>query len=134
MGRRPSGAGLVAGLDGGTDEKHRLTVILRTLTGELTIDGACAALGVSASRFHDLRQAALAGALAALAPRPAGRPAAAVAPPDPAHVAALEAENRDLALEVEAARVREMLAIAAPGTVLWGPPLSKKKTRGPHAK
>jgi len=73
MGRRPSGAGLVAGLDGGTDEKHRLTVILRTLTGELTIDGACAALGVSASRFHDLRQAALAGALAALAPRPAGR-------------------------------------------------------------
>lgn len=137
MGRRPSGAGLVAGLPGAADEKHRLTVILRTLTGELTIAGACDALGVSASRFHELRQAALGAAVGALAPRAPGRPAAGAAPPDPVHVAALEAEVQELRLEVEAAQVRQMLAIAAPGTVAWGPtpvPSKKKTPGGPHAR
>jgi hypothetical protein len=132
MGRRPSGAGLVDGLAGTAEEKQRLTVILRTLTGDLTIAAACDALGVSPSRFHELRQAALTGALGALAPRAPGRPATGPPPPDPVHVAALEAEVQELRLEVEAAKVREMLAIAAPGTVVWGPPpaASKKKTTG----
>ena len=78
-----------------------------------------------------------AGRAGAPPPRAPARPAAGAAPPDPVHVAALEAEVQELRLEVEAAQVRQMLAIAAPGTVAWGPtpvPSKKKTTGGPHAR
>ena len=54
--------------------KHRLEVILETLTGEVTIADACEELGIGESRFHELRKTALEGALETMRPGYAGRP------------------------------------------------------------
>lgn len=56
-GRPPAGADLVDGLASGSPEaRRRLKAILRTLSGELTIDAACAETGLSRSRFCEIRR------------------------------------------------------------------------------
>ena len=73
-GRKPAGAKLVDGLEGSDVAKERLRAILRTLSGEATIEEACSELNLSRSRFCDLRQSVLAEMVGELEPRPAGRP------------------------------------------------------------
>jgi transposase-like protein len=90
-----------------------LRVILETMTGDRSVADACTELGVSESRFHQMRREALEGALAGLQARPAGRSAA--EPPDmSSKVAELEAENRDLRIDLQASRVRTEIALAMP--------------------
>ena len=67
--------------------------------------------GVGESQFHRLRQMALQAALEALVPRPPGRPARA---PEAPGVVELERQQRELRLEVEAAQVREEIALVLP--------------------
>ena len=74
-GRPPRGSAHVDSLDGPDELKQRLRVLLDTLSGTCTIDEACCKLGVSAARLHEMRHQALAGALEALTPGRAGRPA-----------------------------------------------------------
>lgn len=54
--------------------KHRLEVILETLTGNVTIAEACEQLGIGESRFHELRKTALEDALETMRPGYVGRP------------------------------------------------------------
>ena len=110
-GRRPAGPDYVAKLRGPEEAKRRLEVVLRTLAGECRVAEACQALGVSESRFHELRHEALQAALDGLAPRPPGRRPAPAADP---RVADLEREARRLRLETEAARMREEIALVLP--------------------
>lgn len=127
-GRPPLGAGHVERLEGAPLSKQRLGIILRTLSGELTVDDACAEMGVSPAQFHRLRERALEGALAALAPGTAGRPAAAPAPPS--RVAELEAEVRDLKIDLRASQLREEIAVLMPHLLRPAPSAaSKKKSR-----
>ncbi len=58
-GRKPAGPKLVEGLSGSDFAKKRLEQILRTVSGEATIEEACTELGISRTRFYDLRQALL---------------------------------------------------------------------------
>ena len=113
-GRKPLGAEHVTQLAGSETACERLRLIVRALAGELSVPDACAALGIGESRFHQLRQEALQAALAALEPRPAGRPSR---PPEPgaARIAELERELRDLRCELQACRIREDLADVLPG-------------------
>ncbi len=122
MGRRGRpglGAGHVERLDGDEQAKQRLQVILRALAGELTVEQACDELGVGAAQFHRLREQALSGALAALAPKPAGRPSR--PPPEPSRVDQLEAEVLDLKLDLRASQLREEIAIMMPHLLKPGP-------------
>jgi hypothetical protein len=48
--------------------------MLESLAGEITVEDACARLGLERSRFFELRGIALQAALDGLAPRPLGRP------------------------------------------------------------
>jgi Helix-turn-helix domain len=64
----------VAGLDGSDEAKERLKVVLEVVAGRCRVFEACQRLGVSEPRFHQLREEALQGAVAALEARPAGRP------------------------------------------------------------
>lgn len=112
-GRPPLKAGHVNGIDGSEEARTRLAFILRVLGSDLTVAEASAALGVSESHFHRLRERALAGATEALEPRPAGRPPAVEDPVD-ARVAELEEKLRELELELRAAQVREQLAMVLP--------------------
>jgi hypothetical protein len=56
------------------EEKERLKAILAHLSGECTVEEACERLGIGRSRFFELRERALQGALEGLLPGPAGRP------------------------------------------------------------
>jgi hypothetical protein len=110
-GRLPAGPEYVDKLQGPADAKRRLEVILRTLAGTCRVQEACAELGLSEARFHQLRQEALQAALDGLTPRPAGRPAA---PPAEPRGAELEQQEEALRLELLAAQTREEIALVLP--------------------
>jgi hypothetical protein len=114
----------VESLEGEESAKRRLKAVLETIAGELTVEEACARLGVSASRFAELREEALSGALRALEPRPAGRPP--TPPPDP-EVTRLSRENAELRHDLEAARIRAEMALVMPGLLR---PLAEGEKKG----
>jgi transposase-like protein len=115
-GRPPSRLAHVDRLHGPETRKHRLRVILQTLTDAGSVAAACRELGVSESRFHDLRRQALQGALDGLAPRPSGRPRKEVAV-EPERVQALEHQVQELEVDLEAQRIRAELALVMPHLV-----------------
>ena len=51
-GRKPLGAAHVERLEGSLLAKQRLTLILRTMRGELTVSEACRVLSICPSRDH----------------------------------------------------------------------------------
>jgi transposase-like protein len=110
-GRPPKGLSHVDSLEVDEEAKARLKAILATLGGELSVKEACAELGVSESRFHALRQSALQGLLAGLAPRPPGRPAKEREPPE---VTALRERVAWLEEELEISRLRTEVAMENP--------------------
>jgi hypothetical protein len=112
MSRPPEGVGHVDRLDGPEDLKWRLRVLLETILGSVSVAQACEELGVSESRLHELRRQALVGALGALMPKPAGRPA--TAETTTAREKDLEARIEELEVDLQAALVRTELALAMP--------------------
>ena len=104
-GRRPAGPEIVEQLHGSAQARQRLRVVLETLAGRLRLQEACQQLGIGPVRFHTLRQAVLEAALAALEPRPAGRP------PRDDHAAAPAGQVEDTAAALEASRLREEVAL-----------------------
>jgi transposase-like protein len=113
QGRPPEGPKLADRLEGPDESKKRLRVILETISGQRSIADAASEIGVGAARFHELRQEVLQAALAALEPKPAGRPPSEAPASDP-RVAELEAELKELTIEVKAAHVREQIALTMP--------------------
>lgn len=127
-GRPPSGAELVEGITRGSESaRRRLGAILRTLSGDWTIEQAGRELGIGRSRFQAMRSRFLEEATALLEPRP----------PGPRRHVPSEAEREedrvaDLELELRAARVREELAAVLPRVLkpkAAAPPPAKKKRR-----
>jgi hypothetical protein len=108
-GRKPTGSKLVQRLAGSQHAKTRLKIILETLAGKLTIPDACEELGIQETMFHRLRAEVLQTALDRLEPRPRGRPPRVVSPEDQ-RVVDLQAENRQLQIELRAAEIRRELA------------------------
>ena len=129
-GRPPKGVNHVDRLEGPEELKERLRVILETLNGTCSIPEACEKLGISESRLHDLRREALEGALGALLPRPAGRPAVEI-PEGADREAELKKRIRELEIDLEAALVRTELALAMPHLFEEG---SKKNESRPRKK
>jgi hypothetical protein len=74
MARPPKKTRLIDGLDGSAQAKERLEIILKSIAGEISALEAQQLLDVSESRFHQLREEALKGALAQLEPSRMGRP------------------------------------------------------------
>lgn len=77
-GRKPMGIEQVELLPGSTAAKLRLEVLLANVAGELTVEQACAAMGVHKTRFFELRKRWLQESVEALEPEPAGRPVGSV--------------------------------------------------------
>ncbi len=122
-GRRAPGPEFVQRLAGEAAAKQRLEVILRTLAGQLGIGQASALLGITPQRLHMLRQAALEAALAALAPRPVGRPRQ-QATPEREQINDLQRQLHQLQDELAASQLREQIAVLLPGR---GEPGEKKR-------
>ena len=127
-GRLPAGPEAVRELSGSDEARQRLEVILEVIAGRCRVQEACARLGLGATRFEELRTCALEGALAALEPRPAGRP---VQPVNPlaARVAELEEHVRQLEHELVLSRAREELAPLQAGTTAGAPKKTKSRKR-----
>ena len=119
--------GHVGHLSGSELAKLRLTMILKTMLGEITVAEACAELGVCESRFHALRHQWLQEALELLEPRRVGRPAKLET--DETHqIAQLEAALKGMQQDVEAAQVRQEIAEILPQLTTSAAPSEKKRT------
>jgi hypothetical protein len=110
--------------------KERLKEVLETMVSEGRVLEACARLGICEQRFHQLRQEAMEGALAALEPGVPGRPVQTTSP-EQDRIRALEEEVAALKVELRAAKAREEIALALPRVVkVAEEKQSEKKTRG----
>lgn len=112
-GRPPLGPRLARNVEASGLARKRLEVILETIAGERTIAQACAELGIQETQFHDLRTRALSSAASSLEMGQAGRPCIEVSP-EQIQVATMEAELKELRLELRAAQVREEIAAVMP--------------------
>ena len=111
-GRKPLGTKLVDRVDASTLAKQRLKVILDQVAGTLSVEQACVAIGVKESAFFELRASALQAAASGLEPGRAGRPTKTNDIDD--RVAALEDEMTMARIELQAARIREEIAVTMP--------------------
>jgi hypothetical protein len=139
-GRRPSGPEWAEQQDGSARARVRMRVILETLAGTMRKKDACAVLGIGPARFDAIRGAVIRAGIAALEPRPAGRPRRADRAPE---VARLEARIAELEAELHAANVRAELADQLPrrdrAVVKKAPPRSSRakeshRSRPGHSK
>lgn len=109
-GRKPLAAGHVEHLSGSELAKLRLSLILKTMLGQLTVAQACTELGVCESRFHALRNKWLQEAVELLEPRRMGRPAKNVESDERREIDQLEAALKEMQREAEVAEVRQAIA------------------------
>ena len=110
-GRPGSGARLLDHLAGSEYAKQRLRLMLGTLAGQITVEQACAQLNIGEAVFFKLRTRRLQEMLAGLEPRTVGRPAE-QAGPGQQRIEDLTAQIGQLEIQLQAARVREELALA----------------------
>ncbi len=113
MGRPNKGVGHVDGCEGSVMSKKRLRVILETIAGDLSVDVACAKLGLQRPRFAQLRAMALQGSVDVLEPGIPGRPRKHDVERDE-EVAKLKEQNERLQMELAAAKVKAELAHIVP--------------------
>jgi len=126
-GRKPSGPEYVERLEGSAKAKERARVVLETLAGELSVQGACERLGVGEAYFHRLRKRFLTGGVPALEDRPAGRRRRTVSAAEE-QIGKLEVELQKMRLELQAVQLREEIALTMPH-LLHQPARPEKKTR-----
>jgi transposase-like protein len=131
-GRPAKGPKLAETLDGSEPAKRKLRIILETVTGERTVEEACDALGIGAAAFHKLRSRTFQDAVQSLEPRPVGRPRK-EDPQEADEIEALKAEIWQLKFDLQAARIREEIAVTMPHLLKDKKPAeakgSKKKGR-----
>lgn len=121
MARPAMGTDLLNKLSGSEEAKTRLKVILETVAGRMTIEEASTELGISRSRFFELRDQVLQAAMSDLEPKPRGRP---VKPVDAEalqrRVQEIEAEGERMLTELRIANLREEIRLVFPQYVVDG--------------
>ena len=111
MARPNKGANHVDEIQGTKESKRRAKLILKTITGELSVREACEQLGIGPTQFANLRKQGLESLVDGLRPAPAGRRARARVVSErevelTQRNAELERENRLLKAHVEVAGLR----------------------------
>jgi len=128
MGRQPLGIDLVERMAGPPQAKERLMAVLESLTGVAPVGELAQICGVGRTRFYELRDRALCGALEALLDgRPGPRPRQSDARDE--ELRALQAENETLRVQLVAERVRTELASVMPHVLKETPPGGGPKAR-----
>lgn len=100
-------------MDASSLAKRRLKAILDQIGGKLSVEEACASMNVGESVFFDLRASVLQAALGSLEPGRAGRPSKQTSDVDD-RLATLEEEMQLAKIELQAARIREEIAVTMP--------------------
>lgn len=126
-GRKPLGPALVEHLEGSTNAKERLELILATIAGQVSVVDASERLGISEAMFYKVRTRVLQVCLEDLEPKPLGRP--------PVRLTEDQQQRQELAEQV-AALQRELAAqsvrvelLQALPHVVQPVPVGKKTTR-----
>jgi len=128
-GRPIKGIEHVEDLNASDDAKLKLKTVMATLTGEKSIEEACEELGVEKSAFFKMRDRALVGALHGLEPKQVGRPRKEKTT-DQERIEDLEEELQEMRIDLEAAYLREELAVAMPHVLISKEErLAKEKAR-----
>jgi len=112
-GRPAKGPGLVEELEGSEEAKTRMRVILETLAGEKSVQGACEELGLGKSMFHEIRSQVLQVGLKDLEAKPRGRPRQELTE-DQREIERLKAQVEELKMSLHVSHVREELALVMP--------------------
>jgi hypothetical protein len=111
-GRYPDGAAeLLEALDGTTEDKQRVQAILETVFGPARVVQTCEQLEIGETRFRQLRELALQGALDGIRARPSGRPSGHA---DAERIRELEQQLAETKLELQQALVRTEVALILP--------------------
>lgn len=113
MSRPPKGSELVEKYDGSGEAKARLKTVLATVAGEMTVADACQQLVVSETRFFQIRDEALKGALRDLEQGMPGRPRVETSE-EQKKILELEAQVKMLRYELEGARISAKIAVVMP--------------------
>jgi hypothetical protein len=113
MSRPPKGSELVEKYTGSDEAKARLKTVLATIAGDMTVAEAYGALGVSETRFYQIRDEAISGAIAELEPGMAGRPKIEESE-EQKRIRELEAQVKMLRCELEGARISAKIAVVMP--------------------
>jgi hypothetical protein len=132
-GRPPQGPRLVENVEGSDAAKERLRVILETLAGTLSVEHACALLGVGEARFHEMRSEVLRQAVSLLEPKPKGRRPEPPPSEDAQDIERLRQQVDKLRTDLRASQVREKIALVAPQLLQPAPEDSAKKKSPPSA-
>jgi hypothetical protein len=112
-GRYPDGLEvLLHEREGSIEDKRRLRAIFDTCYGARVLQ-TCDELDIGETRFRQLRERALDGALDAIRPRPSGRPGKQTRS-DAARIRELEQELAETKLELQQALVRAEVALILP--------------------
>ena len=88
-------------------------MILETVAGTCTVEEACEKLGVGPAAFYKLRERTLEDAAASLEPRKVGRPKKQKSP-EQQEIEKLRQELFETRFELQAARIREEIAVVMP--------------------
>lgn len=126
-GRPTKGSDIVTRFDASDEAKEKVQLVLDTLSGKTSLQDAAARLGVSESRFHQIREEILLGMLNAAEPKPVGRPPK--PQPQDDEAARLKNQLAEAKLELHVSRLRELLAIAYPHLVQREAERRKKKRK-----
>ncbi len=112
-GRKPAGPKMVDKLDASDSARHRLRVILETISGEKSAEEACQELAISEAMFYRLRSEFLQSAVGLLEPKTPGRKKRKKDPVE-SRIKELEGQLKELSFEAEAARIRTEIALTMP--------------------
>jgi len=114
-GGRPNfGVDHVDRIDAPKEEKRRVKIVLKTMTEELSVEEACRRLSIGTSRFHELRQQILEGAIEGARPGRPGRPRKEEESETERKIRRLERQVEDLKEELELSLLRTEIAVALP--------------------
>jgi len=102
---------LLEALDGTTEDKQRVQEILETVFGPARVVQTCEQLNIGETRFRQLRELALQGALDGIRARPSGRPSRHA---DAERIRELEQQLAETKLELQQALVRTEVALILP--------------------
>ena len=125
-GRPRQGSELVDGIECSEIAKARTRVIVATLLGECSVREACTQLGVSAAGFYKIRAKAFQDIAQGQEPRPAGRRPHVTTEAE-SHIQTLEQKIQDLQRDLQAAHIREEIALIMPNLAKGEPEQDKKK-------
>lgn len=109
-------------LDASDEIKRRMKLIIQTLDGSRTTKSAIAELGISESRFHQLRDDMLKGAAHGITPRPAGRPRKQPPSPEALRIQSLEEDLAAARQDLKVAEVRSSLEAVGLAELMQRPP------------